>query len=154
MNRTRRIRQTKGAVIIEAAICMTFFIMLLFACAELGVTGYKWLSVQQACEMAARRGGAIPPEDGLDIAARKTRIRGMVEDFLEACGIPPNDVTIRVNYLRPDGSTIRDAGEEAESGDYVMVEADYTIQTFGLISVFETGWEGISVNAKAICRNE
>lgn len=119
MSRFRRSSDDEGAVLIEFAIVIGLFFMLVFGMVDFG------LAINSKTQMTnAGREGARLGTVNLDPVAVSNRVK-------EAAEIDPADLTITVTCQKPDDTACTGPGFPAgdlrngESGDSILVTLDY-----------------------------
>ncbi len=130
----------RGVAIIESAITLLGFLVLLFGMME----GSRFLNVQQVLTDAAREGArvAVAPGSGTDTLASEEEIRSVTQAFLDSANL--RDTTISVE--RPVSIV---TGSITTQYTRVRVTVNYRVMTLPMFSGLQTTLAG-----EALMRNE
>jgi Flp pilus assembly protein TadG len=131
----------KGMAMVESAIILSLFLMLIFGVFEAG----RFMNTQQVLTNAAREGArlAIAPLSGTNTLASESEITTRVNDFLASAGISDVDITI-------DSAVTVATGSVDTVYTRVRVDSDYQVITVpGFFSVLE-----VTLRGEALMRNE
>jgi Flp pilus assembly protein TadG len=131
----------KGTTLVEAAIILLTFFVLLFSVFEAG----RFMNTGQVLTNAAREGArfAVAPITQTNTLPSDGEIETRVQDYLTSAGIPCSGC---VTVTRPTVTT----GSVPTSFTQVEVTYDYQVITVpGLFSALE-----ITLNGEALMRNE
>ncbi len=114
MNQRRKHQNRRGTALVEMALVLPIFLMVVLGVIEFG----RAMMVSQIVTNAAREGARSAVVDGSSNAA----VTSSIEDFLEgAVGIAPEDVDVTITVDNPA------AGNEianAETRDLITVEVE------------------------------
>ena len=140
MNRkTQNNNGQRGTAIVEAAIILLGFFVLLFGIMEAG----RFLQTQQALTNAAREGArlAIAPLSGTDQLPSNAEIEARVNEFLEGSGVTAPVITITPVSVN--------TGPVTTTFTRVRVESTYQVLTMTLFDMLE-----VTLRGEALMRNE
>lgn len=112
--RTARGRRRQGQSLVEFAVVLPVFLLVLAGIVDFGLGLYSQMTVINAAREGARL-GVVDPKDTAGITARVDAMAG---------GLDKSQLVINVNCKKPSGSGV--ACSVAEEGDSVVVEVDYT----------------------------
>jgi Flp pilus assembly protein TadG len=143
MNRTGPANKAsqKGVAMVETAIILSLFLMLIFGVFEAG----RFMNTQQVLTNAAREGArlAIAPLSGTNTLASDSEITARVNDFLASAAISGAVITI-------DNAVTVATGSVDTVYTRVRVDSDYQVITVpGFFSVLE-----VTLHGEALMRNE
>ncbi len=115
--RTGREKGQRGQALVEFALLIPIFLLLLFAIVDFGMGFYSWITVTNSAREGARIGAVHPP---LDIAGSpcfgKASLDECIQDRVRAtAGLADQDTKMDVFV----------SGEEGPSGGSVVVKVDY-----------------------------
>lgn len=120
---SRRKKGEKGQALVEFALLVPIFLILMFAIMDFGMGFYSWITVTNSAREGARLGAVHPP---LDVPASpcfgKVSLEECIEDRVrETAGLPYEDTNldVDVNCGDPPGPC------PAQSGESVVVQVDY-----------------------------
>jgi Flp pilus assembly protein TadG len=142
MNTDRTRRNERGSALVEAALTMLGFLIIVFAIFEAG----RMLSIQQTLTNAAREGArlaVLPLQGGTDTLPSDTAVQARVQSFLNASGLNGATATVDVNKAYNPGG----AGTPVYSR--ITVTAPYRIVSISMFSFLEVNLQG-----RAMMRNE
>jgi Flp pilus assembly protein TadG len=155
----RKREQQSGAAMVEAALVLLTFLIMMFAIFEAG----RMLSIQQTLTNAAREGArlsVLPLQGGTDTLPSTTAVQTRVSTFLNASGLNGAVATVAVNQCcdtnfpspnsctAPSGSPAKcAAGSIAYSR--VTVTVPYKIVSISMFSLLE-----VTLQGQATMRNE
>ncbi len=114
---SRRKKGEKGQALVEFALLVPIFLILMFAIVDFGMGFYSWITVTNSAREGARLGAVHPP---LDVPASpcfgKVSLEECIRDrVFETAGLPNEDTNLDVVV----------EGEELPSGQSVVVQVDY-----------------------------
>ena len=129
-----------GAAIIESAITLLSFLVLLFGMMEVG----RFLNVQQVLTDAAREGArvAVAPITRTDTMATDEEIRAATQQFLDSARLRDTTISIERPVLVPTGAISTEFTR-------VRVTMDYQVMTLPMFSALHT-----TIAGEALMRNE
>jgi Flp pilus assembly protein TadG len=152
MNIDRTRRNESGSVLVEAALTMLGFLIILFAIFEAG----RMMSIQQTLTNAAREGArlsVLPAWGGTDTLPTTTQVQARVQTFLDASGLNGAAATVSVNQCcdpsfpsantcsAPTGTPPRcPAGEIQYSR--VTITVPYKVVSISMFSLLEVNLRG------------
>jgi len=127
----------RGTAIVEAALTLLLFFMLLFGVMEAG----RFMNVQGMLTNTAREGAktAVLPFRGTGTLAAATAVEAEVQRHLQSAGVPAGSVTVTL--------TTETAGGTVYSR--VTVQHQYRVLTLSLFSGL-----GVTLSGTARMRNE
>ena len=137
MNIDRTRTNERGSALVEAALTMLGFLVILFAIFEAG----RMLSIQQTLTNAAREGArlaVLPRQGGTDTLPSDTAVQARVQSFLNASGLNGATATLNVNQAYNPGG----AGTPVYS--LVTVTVPYRIVSISMFSFLEVNLQGQS----------
>lgn len=111
---TRRMASSQGAAVVEFALLMPLFLMIVFGAIDFGVAINRHTVMNNSAREGAREGVFNPDADQVSAVVRNT-----------LTGIRPEEVDVVVSCLDGEG-TETGCGENAESGGTVVVSLTYT----------------------------
>jgi len=103
--RKRREKGEKGQALVEFALLVPIFLILLFAIVDFGMGFYSWITVTNSAREGARIGAVLASED--DIRDR----------VFDTAGLPNEDTNLFVN--------VENAYPDGQPGESVVVKVDY-----------------------------
>jgi Flp pilus assembly protein TadG len=115
--RVRVWRRREGQSLVEFAVVLPVFLLILAGIVDFGLGLYSQMTVINAAREGARLGVVQPG----DVSAIEARVEAM------AAGLDPSKLTVPTPIcLRPSGSSfVACTGTQWVSGDAVVVEVDY-----------------------------
>lgn len=139
-----------GAALVEAALMMLTFLIILFAIFEAG----RMLSIQQTLTNAAREGArfaVLPLQGGTDALPSTTAVQDRVQSFLNASGLNGATANIVVNQdcCTPTSSTCNTCAGGDTHYSRVTVTVPYRVVSISMFSMLEMNLQG-----QATMRNE
>jgi Flp pilus assembly protein TadG len=130
----------RGAVMVEAALTMLMFLVILFAIMEAG----RIFNIQQTLNNAAREGArlSVAPLSQTNTLATQDQVTQRVQTFLQASGLNGATATITVDQAHAigSGSTV---------GTLVTVRVPYNVLTTSIFSTLQ-----VNLRGQALMRNE
>ena len=138
--REKRARSAeRGTAIVESALTMLTFFVILFAIME----GARFLSVQQVVSNAAREGArlSVAPLSGTSILASVAEIENYVNRFLQAASIQGATVTVDPLVI-PTGGILTQFTR-------VRVEVPYRLISLSMFSSLQ-----VTLSGEALMRDE
>jgi Flp pilus assembly protein TadG len=136
----------QGAVLVETAVTILMFLVVLFAIFEIG----RMLNIQQTLTNAAREGArlSVTPLSGTDTLATPDAVRTRVRTFLNAAGlngysVSDDDIVIEQSYDPNTGDT------DPTTYTRVTVTVPYRVLTSSIFSLLE-----VNLRGRAMMRNE
>ena len=138
MNVDRARTNERGSALVEAALTMLGFLVIIFAIFEAG----RMMSIQQTLTNAAREGArlaVLPLQGGTDTLPSDTVVQARVQSFLNASGLNGATATIVVDAVTV-GTTV---------SKRVTVTAPYRVVSISMFSFLEVNLQG-----RAMMRNE
>jgi Flp pilus assembly protein TadG len=138
MNTDRTRTNERGAALVEAALTMLGFLVIVFAIFEAG----RMMSIQQTLTNAAREGArlsVLPAWGGTDTLPSDSVVEARVQSFLNASGLNGGTASIVVDFVTV-GSTV---------SRRVTVTAPYKVVSISMFSLLEVNLQG-----RAMMRNE
>jgi hypothetical protein len=152
-------KSEKGATLVEFALVMPVFFLLLFGVIDFG----RYFFVQHTLQYGTREGTRLAlvgkqltdPNNPSQLLSRLESIKKMIKDSV-AMAVNPNDVVISVYPVDPPNYSDKADGtlDAGEPGDYMRVKTQYTYRFLTpFISVFFSG--GVNtIQSQATYRNE
>lgn len=130
----------RGTAVIEAALTIMTFMIMLFAIME----GSRFLSVQQALSNAAREGArlSVAPLSGTSTMPTVAEIENEVNRFLQASSIQGATVTVQRPVVVPTNGVPTEFTR-------VRVQAPYRLISLAMFSSLE-----VTLDGEALMRNE
>jgi len=115
--RRQRKNGEKGQALVEFALLVPIFLILLFAIVDFGMGFHSWITVTNSAREGARVGAVHPP---LNVASSpcngKASLEQCIEDRVrETAGLPDQDTKMFVYITNAQG----------QSGESVVVKVDY-----------------------------
>jgi len=115
--RTARKRGERGQALVEFALLIPIFFILLFAIVDFGMGFHSWITVTNSAREGARLGAVHPP---LNVASSpcfgEASLEQCIEDRVrETAGLPDQDTKMFVYITNAQG----------QSGESVVVKVDY-----------------------------
>jgi hypothetical protein len=115
--RSRRKKGEKGQALVEFALLVPIFFILMFTIVDFGMGFYSWITVTNSAREGARIGAVHPP---LNVPSSpcfgKASLEQCIEDrVLETAGLPDQDTKMDVFVTNAEG----------QSGQSVVVKVDY-----------------------------
>jgi Flp pilus assembly protein TadG len=130
----------RGAVMVEAALTMLMFLVILFAIMEAG----RIFNIQQTLNNAAREGArlSVAPLSQTNTLATQDQVTQRVQTFLQASGLNGASATITIDQAHAigSGSTV---------GTLVTVTVPYNVLTVSIFSTLQ-----VNLRGQALMRNE
>jgi Flp pilus assembly protein TadG len=143
MNNARANLAERGAVLVETAVTILLFMVVLLAIFE----GGRMLNIQQTITNAAREGArlSVAPLTKTSTLASVADVRTRVRTFLNATGlngavVPDDNIEVVQNHTIPGDPTVYTE---------VTVTVPYKVLTISMFSLLEFDLKG-----KALMRNE
>lgn len=136
---TRTRSSERGTAIIEGAITLLMFLVVLFAILE----GSRLLMVEQVLTNAAREGArlSVAPLAGTSTLPTTTEIENQVNSFLQSTAIQGATVTVQPVVITTGGIDTQFTR--------VRVEVPYDVITLSMFDAL-----GVTLSAEALMRNE
>jgi len=138
MNVDRTRRNECGSALVEAALTMLAFLIIIFSIFEAG----RMMSIQQTLTNAAREGArlaVLPLQGGTDSLPSDGVVQARVQSFLNASGLNGATANIVVDVVTTSGTDSK----------RVTVTAPYRVVSISMFSFLEVNLQG-----RAMMRNE
>ena len=103
--RKRREKGEKGQALVEFALLVPIFLILLFAIVDFGMGFYSWITVTNSAREGARIGAVLASEQDI------------IDRVFETAGLPNEDENLNVEVDK--------AYPEGQPGESVVVKVDY-----------------------------
>jgi len=155
MNVDRARTNERGSVLVEAALTMLGFLIILFAIFEAG----RMMSIQQTLTNAAREGArfaVLPLQGGTDTLPTPAQVRSRVRTFLDASGlngavVPDGDIPVeqccdpsfpsRTTCTAPTGSPPQCLAGSIQYSR-VTITVPYKVVSISMFSLLEVNLRG------------
>ena len=133
--RRRRKNGEKGQALVEFALLVPIFAILLFAIVDFGMGFYTWITVTNSAREGARVGAVHPP---LDVASSPCFGKASLDQCIKDRVLDSADLADEATKM-----TVTVTNAEGQSGESVVVKVDYVYDLItplaGLLQLFISG---------------